>query len=75
MFISERLKQFRESQNLSQGDIVENDHNTPGIETLEKCARALNLPMHQLFYDGEEIPKKDDRRRTASTGPRGYRPT
>jgi transcriptional regulator with XRE-family HTH domain len=73
MYISERLKQFRESQNLSQGDIeertgllrcyvsrVENGHTTPSIETLEKFARALNAPLYQLFYDGEEVPKEDD---------------
>ena len=73
MFISERLRQFRESQNLSQGDIeertglfrcyvfrVENGHTTPSVETLERFARALNVPIYQLFYDGEEIPKEDD---------------
>jgi hypothetical protein len=29
----------------------------PAIETLEKMARALEIPMYQLFYDGEEPPK------------------
>ena len=73
MYISERLKQFREFQNLSQGDIeqrtgmlrcyvsrVENGHTTPSIETLEKFAQALNVPLYQFFYDGEEIPKEND---------------
>ena len=73
MFICERLRQFRESQNLSQGDIekrtgmlrcyvsrVENGHTTPSLETLEKFAQALNVPVYQFFYDGEEIPKEDD---------------
>ena len=54
----------------SQGDIekrtgllrcyisrVENGHTVPAIETLEKMARALEVPMYQLFYDGEEPPK------------------
>ena len=27
------------------------------IETLEKMARALEVPMYQLFYEGEEPPK------------------
>jgi transcriptional regulator with XRE-family HTH domain len=36
---------------------VENAHTVPGVETLEKFARALEVPMYQLFYDGEEPPK------------------
>jgi transcriptional regulator with XRE-family HTH domain len=36
---------------------VENGHTVPGIETLEKLARALEVPMYELFYDGEEPPK------------------
>jgi transcriptional regulator with XRE-family HTH domain len=36
---------------------VENGYTVPAIETLEKLARALEVPMYQLFYDGEEPPK------------------
>src|ERR1700731_339768 len=70
MPISNRLKALRESKELSQGDIekrtgllrcyisrVENGHTVPVIETLEKLARALEVPLYQLFYDGEEPPK------------------
>src|SRR5882762_4949450 len=70
MIIGERLRALREEKNLSQGDIekrtgllrcyisrVENGHTVPAIETLEKMARALEIPMYQLFYDGEEPPK------------------
>jgi transcriptional regulator with XRE-family HTH domain len=70
MVIGERLKQIREEKNLSQGHIeqktgllrcyvsrVENGHTIPAVETLEKFARALEVPMYQLFYDGEEPPK------------------
>ena len=70
MVISERLRQLREEKKLSQGDIekrtgllrcyisrVENGHTVPSIETLEKLARALEVPLYQLFYDGEEPPK------------------
>jgi transcriptional regulator with XRE-family HTH domain len=70
MIISDRLRQLREDKNLSQGDIekrtgllrcyisrVENGHTVPAIETLEKLARALEVPLYQLFYDGEEPPK------------------
>jgi transcriptional regulator with XRE-family HTH domain len=67
MLIGNRLKEIRESKDLSQGDIekrtgllrcyisrVENGHTVPSIETLEKMARALEIPMYQLFYDGED---------------------
>jgi len=66
MVIGNRLKELRESKNLSQGDIekrtglircyisrVENGHTVPAIETLEKMARALEVPLYRLFYDGE----------------------
>jgi len=29
----------------------------PTIETLEKMARALKIPMYQHFYDDEKTPK------------------
>jgi hypothetical protein len=28
----------------------------PSIETLEKWARALEVPLYRLFYDGDESP-------------------
>jgi transcriptional regulator with XRE-family HTH domain len=70
LIIGERLCALREGKKLSQGDIekktgllrcyvsrVENGHTVPSVETLEKFARALEVPMYQLFYDGEEPPK------------------
>ena len=70
MIIGDRLRELREEKKLSQGDIekrtgllrcyisrVENGHTVPAVETLEKFARALEIPMYQLFYDGEEPPK------------------
>ncbi len=36
---------------------VECGHTVSAVETLEKYARALEVPMYQLFYDGEEPPK------------------
>ncbi|MGA8223745.1 MAG: helix-turn-helix transcriptional regulator, partial [Candidatus Acidiferrales bacterium] len=70
MVIADRLRALREQKNLSQGDIekrtgllrcyisrVENGHTVPAIETLEKMARAMEVPLYQLFYDGEEPPK------------------
>lgn len=70
MDIADRLRQLRELKNLSQGDIeqrtgllrcyisrVENGHTVPAIETLEKMARALEVPFYQLFYEGEKPPR------------------
>jgi transcriptional regulator with XRE-family HTH domain len=70
MIIGERLRALREQKNFSQGEVekrtgllrcyisrVENGHTVPAVETLEKFARALEVPMYQLFYDGEEPPK------------------
>jgi hypothetical protein len=33
-------------------------HTVPSIETFAKYAQALEIPLYQLFYDGEEAPKK-----------------
>ena len=70
MIIGDRLRALREDKKLSQGDIekrtgllrcyisrVENGHTVPAVETIEKFARALEVPLYQLFYDGEEPPK------------------
>lgn len=80
MIIGDRLRELREQKKLSQGDIeaktgllrcyvsrVENGHTIPAVETLEKFARALEVPMYQLFYDGEKPPELPNlpRRKTA----------
>ena len=81
MIIGDRLRALREQKNFSQGEIekrtgllrcyvsrVENGHTVPAIETLEKFARALEVPMYQLFYEGEEPPKLPNlpKRKTAA---------
>ncbi len=81
MIIGDRLRAVRQEKKLSQGDVeartgllrcyisrVENGHSTPAVETLEKFARALELPLYQLFYDGEEPPKLPNlaKRKTAA---------
>jgi transcriptional regulator with XRE-family HTH domain len=66
MLIGERLKALRIEKNMSQGDIekhtgllrcyisrVENGHTIPAVQTLEKIARALEVPMYQLFFAGK----------------------
>ena len=80
MIIGDRLRDMREQKKLSQGDIekrtglfrcyisrVENGHTVPAIETLEKLARALEIPLYRLFHDGEAPPALPNlpRRRTA----------
>jgi transcriptional regulator with XRE-family HTH domain len=81
MIIGERLRALRAEKKLSQGDIeektgllrcyvsrVENGHTVPAVETLEKFARALEIPMYQLFYDGEEPPKLPNFPKRKTTG-------
>jgi transcriptional regulator with XRE-family HTH domain len=70
MSIGERVRRLREEKKLSQGDIehrtgmlrayisrVEHGHVSPSIETLEKFARALEIPLYRLFYDGNKPPE------------------
>lgn len=70
MIIGQRLRQIREQKKMSQADIeretgllrcyisrVENGHTVPTVETLQKFAYALEVPMYQLFYDGEKRPE------------------
>lgn len=71
MVIEHKLKELREAKKLSQGDIekstgllrcytsrVENGHTVPAVETLEKYARALEVPVYRLFYDDKARPKR-----------------
>jgi transcriptional regulator with XRE-family HTH domain len=78
--ICDRLRALREEKKVTQGGIekrtgllrcyisrVENGHTVPSVETLEKMARALDVPMYRLFYDGEAPPKLEilPKRKTA----------
>jgi transcriptional regulator with XRE-family HTH domain len=62
MNIGETIRNFRLQKGMSQGDIekrtgllrcylsrVENGHTVPSIETLQKIASALELPLSQMF--------------------------
>jgi transcriptional regulator with XRE-family HTH domain len=75
MIIGERLRELREQKRLPQREIenrsglqraylsrVENGHTIPTVETLEKWAKALEVPIYQLFYDGAEPPKSSELR-------------
>ena len=71
MIIGERLRQIREEKKMSQGDVeaktkllrcyisrVENGHTVPAVETLEKLARAFEMPLWQVFAEpGTKTPK------------------
>jgi transcriptional regulator with XRE-family HTH domain len=69
MLIGIRLRQLREQKHMSQGDIeertgllrcyisrVENGHTVPSLETLERFAGVLEVPLYQLFCSEEEDP-------------------
>jgi transcriptional regulator with XRE-family HTH domain len=69
MLIGDRLRELREQKQFTQGEVakrtgllkpyvsrIENGHSVPAIETLEKFARALEVPMYQIFLNFEEAP-------------------
>lgn len=82
MLIGDRLRWLREHKNLSQGDIeartgllrcyisrIENGHTVPAVQTLEKFARALEVPLYVIFYEagdspGPAEPRDTDKRQT-----------
>jgi transcriptional regulator with XRE-family HTH domain len=70
MAIGDKLRTSRDQKSLSQGDIekctsllrcyispVENGHTVPSVDTLEKMARALGVPMYRLFTDEDHVKK------------------
>ena len=80
MVIGDSVRELGEERKLSEGDIekrtgllrcyisrVENGHTVPTVETLEKMARALEVPLYRFFYDGEAPPKLENlpKRKTA----------
>jgi transcriptional regulator with XRE-family HTH domain len=69
MTLGDRLKSLRNERGISQGEMerrtgllrsyisrVENGHTLPSVDTLVKMARALEVPLYRLFYDGEQPP-------------------
>jgi transcriptional regulator with XRE-family HTH domain len=71
MILGDKIRQIRELQNLSQGDIearsgllrcyisrVENGYTVPSVETLEKIASALGLPVYRLFCEDSDPPPR-----------------
>jgi transcriptional regulator with XRE-family HTH domain len=84
MFIGAWIRQLREQRGLSQADVervtgllrgyisrVENGRTVPSLETLERLAAALDVPLYQLFYMTEEaqaVSRPRDIRRQAGEG-------
>jgi transcriptional regulator with XRE-family HTH domain len=73
MNIGDRLRRLREEMKLTQSEVqrrtgflrpfisrIENGHNIPKIETLEKFAHAFECPLYQILYDGDEPPEVPD---------------
>lgn len=81
MIIGDRLRDLREKKQISQGEIekrtgllrcyvsrVENGHTVPAVETLEKFARALEVPLYQLFYEGDVLQPMQSNSKRKSEG-------
>jgi transcriptional regulator with XRE-family HTH domain len=83
MEIGPKLRELRKAKQFSQGDIenktgllrcyvsrVENGRTIPNVETLEKFARALKIPLYRLFTDRDtaNVPKLLTTKRKAEWG-------
>jgi len=79
MQIGMRLRLLREQKGLSQGAVeektglmrcylsrIENGHTVPSLETLERIAAALEVPLYQVFRpsEGEALPLNLTRRKS-----------
>jgi len=69
MVVGERIRALREEKKITRGDLqqrtglqrtyiwrVEHGYTVPAIETLEKFARGLKVPIYRLFYEGRGRP-------------------
>ena len=79
MLIGERIRKLREARSLSQEELeqrsgllrcyisrVEHGHTVPSLESLERFAAALDIPLYRLFYEGDDErmdggPTREDR--------------
>ena len=80
MIIPERVRAIRIERNISLEEVerraglppsyltdLENEQLIPRLDVLEEIARALDVPLPELFYDGKTSPdlRNLQRRRTA----------
>ena len=69
MSIGQRIRHIRTQKGISQGDIerstgmlrgyisrVEHGHTVPSVETLQRFAAALDVPLYRLFYTAQDEP-------------------
>ena len=69
MIIGDRIRAIREQKKLCQVDLavragllrsylsqVEDGEAVPDVGALDRIAAALEVPLHKLFYDGDEPP-------------------
>jgi transcriptional regulator with XRE-family HTH domain len=69
LMIGERIRQLRIQKGLSHDDVekasgllgsyisrVEHGRTVPSLETLERFASALEVPLYCLFFSGEDEP-------------------
>jgi transcriptional regulator with XRE-family HTH domain len=79
MLIGERIRKLRERKDLSQEELeqrsgllrcyisrVEHGHTVPSLESLERFAAALDIPLYRLFYEDHDErmdvwPTREDR--------------
>jgi transcriptional regulator with XRE-family HTH domain len=70
MTLGERLRFLRKQKGFSLNHVekrsglyssfisrIENGHSLPGLETLERLAQALEIPLYLLFYEGKNPPE------------------
>ena len=69
MIIGKRLRKIRDERGLSEGDIehasgllrcyisrVEHGRTLPSLDTPERFAAALDVPLYELFLSGDRLP-------------------
>jgi transcriptional regulator with XRE-family HTH domain len=87
--IGNRIRAIREEKKLCQIDLavragllqgflskVEGGEAVPDLAALDRIAAALDVPLHKLFYDGDEapaLPNLANRRTTADVVDGGTR--
>lgn len=74
MMIGARLRELREQKKMTQGELekrtglfrcyisrVEHGFTVPGLVTLEKLARGLEVPLFEFVFEGEDPPMVPNR--------------
>lgn len=83
MMIGERIREIRQAKGLTQRVIqkrtglmsayvsrVEHNHTVPSVETLNKFARGLEVPIYAFFFPAVESPEKPAARKDDLIPPR-----